>query len=115
MSTIVKNTTSEHITFFARLFASYKAKRRTTEIYFNSLDKSKISNLLEKKDFRQLSCINVQEHGTKMVIVMSRDHNYASIQLFDYIPYKYVESSPLYEFTGSNAANLFTELHGKLL
>lgn len=110
-----KNVNNSGFSIFSRITASFKAKKRTIEIHFNPVEKSKISGLLEKKDFRQLATIKPIDHGTKMVITISRDHNYGSIQIFDYIPYKYVEASPLYEFTEGNAQNLFEELNGKLL
>lgn len=109
-----KNTTIDNTSIFARLFSYDKSKRKTTEIFFSPTLRSQLLNILDKKDFRQLSSLQIQEHGTRLVIVMARDHSYASLQLFDYIPYKFVEASPLYEFTGGNAENIFQEMKGNL-
>ncbi len=92
---------------FSNLFAvSSTPKLKRRQVYFNASNKQFICDALENKHFSDLSKITVSDYGALMKINASRDKNYISIQLFDYIPYQYEPGSKLYEFLGDDARNI---------
>ncbi|MDD2293569.1 MAG: hypothetical protein PHD07_05100 [Bacteroidales bacterium] len=114
-NTIAQKAQITNTSVFSRLFSADKSKRRVKEIYFNPTNKAKIAAILEKQDFNALSKMEKSEHGSLLKITFTRDRSYVAFQLFDYVPYQYVKSSPMYEFTDNNAEHIYALLTGALL
>lgn len=74
--------------------------------FFPKIEKERIKNMCEKRDFDKLKSITQSEQGLQMDIYLSKNGEYGAIQLYEYIPYKYETCSPLYEYEGEDAKRL---------
>jgi len=73
------------------------------EIHYSASETSRIKSILDSRQFEALKNVTHSDFGSRMDVTYKRNRQYASVQLFDYIPYSYEERSPLYEFTGGEA------------
>lgn len=78
--------------------------------YYNPQESSKIKIIFENKNFPALKAMAQVPHGSLLETHISKDHRFATAQLFLYVPHRYEEASPLYEFHEEDAENLANTL-----
>lgn len=74
--------------------------------YFNPQESAKIRTIFEHKDFDALKAINQVPHGSMLETHISKDHRFATAQLYIYVPHRYEEASPMYEYREGDAEHL---------
>ena len=62
--------------------------------------------MCQNKEFDMLHKIEQTKHGLQMEINVSSNGEYGSIQLYEYVPHRYHECSPLFEYEGEDSKNL---------
>lgn len=92
------------------LFSFLNSKNVHKEFYFATSDIQKIKSSLENKSFSCIRDIKFNDFGSKLDLVFSRDRQYASIRLFEYVPYTYQEFTPVMEFHGEDAMALISAI-----
>ncbi len=98
-----------------KIYIPSGSKITSEMLYFNPLEKGKLNEILSNKNFPLLKNITPTEHGIQMEVTRSKDKEYAAVQLYDYVPHHYVESSPLYEYIGNDAKSFSEILNETLL
>lgn len=74
--------------------------------YFPPIEKNRLMTMCQNKEFDMLHKIKQTKHGLQMEINISSNGEYGSIQLYEYVPHRYHECSPLFEYEGEDSKNL---------
>lgn len=76
------------------------------ELFFDVRDYNKLSNVLDSKQFSEISRIKQftnDNSGIKMEMLIASDRQYVSVQLSEYKPFSYGVVSPVLTFHGVDA------------
>jgi len=95
---------------FMGLFSFLNSKNVHKEFFFATSDIQKFRSSLENKSFSCIKDIKLTDFGSKLDLVYSRDKQYASIKLFEYVPYTYQEITPVMEYHGEDATALISAI-----
>ncbi len=78
------------------------------EIYFSSAGLATLNHALENKEFDQIR--KIMEHegkNARLDLWVSKDGRFISAQIFEYVPYNYQPTSPIYQFTDDEASAFY--------
>lgn len=83
--------------------------------YWDSGDLKVLMKMLEHTTFDSAKRIPAKLSGTvRLDYIISKDRQFAAVQLFHFVPYIYEPASKVYYYTGNDAANLVHYLNTKL-
>jgi len=72
--------------------------------YIDSCDLSEMERLVEDKNFNLSGRMTFKQSGNgRLDFMISKDYNFAAVQLFRFVPYTYEPASPVYYYTGDDA------------
>lgn len=82
-------------------------KMRKHKIYLNHNNMQKLSHCLDHNQFKSLSHIEKEMNANKMLVIMVPDDGAIAVaQTFEYIPYHYEPTSPVYIIVEQGAKEL---------
>lgn len=78
---------------------------RERSLFFDSKHMDKLAEMLEKGQLDAQDSIKSAPSGNvRLDVMMSQDHKFAAVQLFQFIPYTYTPVTTVRYFTGGEAA-----------
>ena len=78
------------------VFKPTQSKLYSKTVYFDAKDETELKNSLEMNRFEVLKNLTPKKDGViKLELMMSRDGQFAALQLFEYIPYNYITYTPV--------------------
>ena len=82
--------------------------------FIDSSDLSELTRLLESKNFSLAIKLKFKHNGNgRMDYLISKDCQFAAVQLFHFVPYTYEPASHIYYYTGDDAAAFVRYLGAK--
>lgn len=73
--------------------------------YMDSCDLSEMNRLMDSKNFSLSTRMTFKQSGNgRLDYLISKDRQFAAVQLFHFVPYTYEPASPIYYYTGDDAA-----------
>ena len=73
--------------------------------YIDSCDLDTMARLIEDKDFNLSERLSFKHSGNGRVdYLVSKDRQFAAVQLFRFVPYMYEPATQVYYYTGDDAA-----------
>lgn len=73
--------------------------------YMDSGDLPEMTHLMENKDFKLSSRMSFKQSGNgRLDYLISKDRQFAAVQLFRFVPYMYEPATQVYYYTGDDAA-----------
>ena len=89
------------------IFKSTKSKLYSKTVYFDAKDEVELKSSLEMNRFDLLKHLTKKKDGViKLELMMTKDGQFAALQLFEYIPYSYEVLTPVWCYYGDSAKQL---------
>lgn len=86
---------------------------KQVSLYFKGGELENIKKAVEKGDIKSLKELSAERNsGIKMDVMYSRDGKFASVQLFNYVPYNYEVASKVYCIQGEASAQFQSLIRG---
>lgn len=91
-----------------------KQKLKTFEYYFDNKDRDKLISILTSKNFSELKLLKPATHdGLKIKLLKTDDARICFSQVIAYVPYEFVNATPVYELVNNEAQLLIGSLQLK--
>lgn len=82
--------------------------------YIDSCDLDTMGRMIENKEFQLTSGVSFKQTGNgRLDYLISKDHQFAAVQLFRFVPYAYEPASSVYYYTGEDAVSFVRYLYLK--